>query len=126
VGTSCERRERPGERSPSREPHPLEEQALDKLEAHDRPAARTLVAQSLAELTKSIAVVKDRIRSPSDPQRAIDVKLLAGLELVRAKKIVASHAACPVTEKIAIQALRHALELEYELAELADRNHKPL
>lgn len=73
----------------------------------------------------SIDKVKARVLAKGKPDKT-DVELLAGLLLVKAKKVETLLLAKPATGFLARKALQSALELERALASLADHNARPL
>jgi hypothetical protein len=93
----------------------LEERALDRMDANDWSGSRKLIRGSLPEIDASVEVVKKRLKNCAPNQKAADLKLLAGLQVVRVKKLLAIQFAQAYSGHVARHQLEKALELEGEL-----------
>lgn len=99
-----------------------EEQALRLLAEGNVSEARSVIRQSLEELSQSLAVVDARVRTSSDPDHAVDAAVHADLSGARGNKKAALHA--PAAK--AADLVNRALEREYEAEELALSHGKAL
>ncbi|MBK9266780.1 MAG: VWA domain-containing protein [Polyangiaceae bacterium] len=104
----------------------MEEQALALLAAGDLNAARALVQQSLPLIETSIATVHARVSGGPDPKKSTDAHLMAKLKQVSSNKKKVLQSNGPKALEHATTALEQALELEYELTELASEEIRAL